>query len=104
MSTKDQMEKKKSKRKHRVYTPEFKLEAAKLAKEIGSSEASKKLSVPLSCIDKWKSGHSMKAVQPAAVKELQAEIKRLQRQLNEEQAINAILKKTAAIFSKDHLK
>lgn len=103
MSTKVIMEANKKKRNHRVYTPEFKLEAARLAKELGSSEASKKLSVPLSCIDKWKGGHSMKATQSPELKALQDENKKLKRQLEQEQLINGILKKTAAIFSKDHL-
>jgi transposase len=100
-----QMDKKqKEKRpKHRVYTPDFKKEAVILAKEIGSAEASRKLSIPLSNIDKWKSGHSMKSVIPVEQKELQDEIKRLKRQLEQSEAINSILKKTAAIFSRDHL-
>ena len=55
---------------YRNYTPEFNVEAARLAKEIGSSEASKKLNVPLSCIDKWKSGHAMKSAVSPELKSL----------------------------------
>ena len=91
------------KRKHKTYSPEFKLEAVRLAKEIGSSEASKKLSVSLSCIDKWKGGHAMKSTLSPELRALQEENKKLKKALEQEQLINAILKKTAAIFSKDHL-
>lgn len=95
-------ERKKSK-KYRTYTPEFKKEAVRLARELGSSEAAKKLGVPLSNIDKWKSGHAMKMVSSPELKELQDENKRLKRRLEQAEAINEILKKTAAIFSKEHL-
>lgn len=99
MSTKV-MKKSKS---YRKYTPEFKVEAVKLAKEIGSGEASKKLNVPPSCIDKWKSGHAMKSAMSPELKALQDENKKLKRELEQEKAINLVLKKTAAIFSRDHL-
>ena len=97
------MKSEKKKRKYRVYKPEFKKEVVAMAREIGSAETSKKLGVPLSNIDKWKNGHAMKMTSTPELKELQDENKRLKRRLEQEQAINEILKKTAAIFSKDHL-
>ncbi len=103
MSAQMSKEQKEQRPKHRIYTAEFKREAATLAKEIGSTEAARKLGIPLSNVDKWRSGHSMKSVIPTEQKELQDEIKRLKRQLEQSEAINSILKKTAAIFSKDHL-
>ena len=64
----------KTKRKYRVYTAEFKKEAVTMAKELGSSETSRKLNIPLANIDKWKSGHSMKMASSPEHKELQDEI------------------------------
>ena len=103
MSTEMNKETKSKGSKNRTYTPEFKIEAATLAKKMGTTAAARKLGVPTSNIDKWRSGHSMKSTISPDVKELQDEIKRLKRQLEQSEAVNAILKKTAAIFSKDHL-
>jgi transposase-like protein len=93
----------KPKRKYRVYTAQFKKEAAAMAKELGSSETARKLNVPLANIDKWKSGHSMKMTSSPEIKELQDEIRKLKRQAEQDAAIIEVLKKTAAIFSKGHL-
>ena len=90
-------------RKHRVYTPEFKKEVVALAKELGTSEASKKLGVPLSNIAKWRSGHAMKSAITPEQRDLHDEIKRLKRQLEQSEAVIEVLKKTAAILSKEHL-
>ena len=93
----------KPKRKYRVYTAEFKKEVVAMAKELGSTEASRKLNVPLGNIDKWKSGHSMKLASSPELKALQDENKKLKRQHEQDQAIIEVLKKTATIFSKEHL-
>ena len=93
----------KPKRKYRVYTAEFKKEAVTMAKELGSSETARKLNVPLGNIDKWKSGHSMKLTSSPELKAVQDENKKLKRQHEQDQAIIEVLKKTAAIFSKEHL-
>lgn len=93
----------KPKRKYRVYTAEFKKEVVAMAKELGSTETSRKLNVPVANIDKWKSGHSMKMATTPEHKELQDEIKKLKRQLDQSEAVIEVLKKTAAIFSKEHL-
>jgi len=103
MSTKTHMEQNKKPRKYRVYSAEFKKEAVELAKELGSAETSRKLGVPLSNIDKWRSGHSMKAAVSPSEKEYLNEIKQLKRELERSHAVIEVLKKTAAIFSKDHL-
>lgn len=103
MCPKAAMKPEKNKRKYRVYTPAFKKEVVAMAKELGSAETSKKLDVPLSNIDKWKTGHSMKMTSTPELKELQDEIKKLKRQHEQDLAIIEVLKKTAAIFSKDHL-
>jgi len=93
----------KKRRQYRVYTPEFKKEVVAMAKELGTAEVSRKLGVPLSNIDKWKSGTAMKMAASPEQKELQDEIKKLKRQLEQSEAVIEVLKKTAAIFSKDHL-
>lgn len=93
----------KIKRKYRVYTAEFKKEVVAMAKELGSAETSRKLNVSLTNIDKWKSGHSMKMASSPEQKELHDEIKKLKRQHEQDLAIIEVLKKTAAIFSKEHL-
>lgn len=91
------------KRQYRVYTPEFKKEVVAMAKELGTSETARKLGVPPSNVDKWKSGTAMKTASSPEQKELQDENKRLKRKLEQSEAIIEVLKKTAAIFSKDHL-
>jgi len=93
----------KKRRQYRVYTPEFKKEVVAMAKELGTAEVSRKLGVPLSNIDKWKSGTAMKMAASPEQKELQDEIKKLKRQLEQSEAVIEVLKTTAAIFSKDHL-
>ena len=45
----------------------------------------------------------MKMAASPEQKELQDEIKKLKRQLEQSEAVIEVLKKTAAIFSKDHL-
>ena len=74
-----------------------------MAKELGTAETARKLGVPVSNVDKWKSGNGVKASTSPEVRALQDENKRLKRQLEQSDAIVEILKKTAAIFSKDHL-
>lgn len=103
MSAKTNMEQNKKLRKNRVYSPEFKKEAVELAKELGSAETSRKLGVPLSNIDKWRAGLQMKMAASPEAKEYLQENKRLKRELEQSHAIIEVLKKTAAIFSKDHL-
>lgn len=103
MCPKSNMKSEKKKRKYRVYTPDFKKEVVAMAKELGSAETSKKLDVPLSNIDKWKNGHSVKLTLTPELKELQDENKKLRRQHDQDLAIIEVLKKTAAIFSKEHL-
>lgn len=102
MCPRSMMKSDKKKRTYRAYTPDFKKEVVAMAKEIGSAETSKKLDVPLSNIDKWKNGHAMKLTLTSELKELQDENKKLRRQHDQDLAIIEVLKKTAAIFSKEH--
>jgi len=91
------------KRQYRTYTAQFKKEVVAMAKELGTAETARKLDVPLSNVDKWRSGTAMKLASSPEQKELQDEIKKLKRQLEQSEAVIEVLKKTAAIFSKDHL-
>jgi transposase-like protein len=41
-------------RKPQTYSPEFKTEAVKMATEVGTSEASRRLGIPLQTLHNWK--------------------------------------------------
>jgi transposase len=91
------------------YTKEFKLEALKLAEELGSvAEATRQLGVPANAIHNWKNKYKFKfekeiAPKAAAISEAE-EIKRLKKENEELKKVNYILKRAAAFFSQDHLK
>lgn len=86
--------------KKRKYTPEFKKEAVKLSYEIGVEDAAIKLGIPVGNVNRWryskKSGVTEKSNDYLS---LQAEVRKLKKQLAEEKEINEILKKTTAYFS-----
>jgi transposase len=90
-------------RKNRIYSTEFKQEAIRLAGELGVTAAARQLGIPMSNVDKWKSGIAIKAATSPRERELLEENKKLKRELERSEAVNEILKKTAAIFSKEHL-
>jgi transposase len=93
------------KRSKRVYTLEFKKQAAKLAIEIGSTRAAKQLGVPVSVVAKWKRDELEKG--PVKGKEkidFETEYKRLLAENTEQKKVISILKSAAAFFSRDHLK
>jgi transposase len=90
---------------HLVYTAEFKLEAVKLAKEVGVAEAARRLDMPTSSIRNWMKSEARSRLtgegnrrQP--VSEAQAEIARLRREVASLKADNEILRKAAAYFAK----
>ena len=92
------------------YTKEFKLQAVKLAEELGSAvQAGKQLGVPDANIYAWKKryeGESVTAVKKVEVKpeDLVKENQRLQQEVIHLKKVNHILKSAAAFFSQDHLK
>ena len=93
------------KRSNRVYTLEFKKQAARLAIEIGATKAAKQLGVPMSVVAKWKKSEVDKGSQPGKEKiNLEAENKRLLAENSEQKKVITILKAAAAFFSQDHLK
>ena len=90
---------------HRVYTAEFKLEAVKLAEEVGVAEAARRLDMPTSSIRNWMKPEARSRLtgdgsrrQP--VGETQAEITRLRREVASLKVDNEILRKAAAYFAK----
>ena len=94
-----------SKRKNRKYSQEYKQEAVELAKKLGLSEASRKLEIPLSNLERWKSGKNSYSIEKSQdIVKLQSEVKRLKKELAEEKAIVEMLKKATAFFSKEREK
>jgi transposase len=91
---------------HRRYTVEFKSEAVRLAREVGVTEAARRLDIPLTSLQNWMkpgyasklegSGHSGKKT----VSDVQAEISRLRREVASLKVDNEILRKAAAYFAK----
>jgi len=97
------MKKKTDETKVKKYTQEFKEQAVELSQKIGTSEASRKLDIPLSNLQRWRSkGHTRNST--SDVLKLQKENKRLKKELEEERMIVDMLKKTTAYFSKETLK
>ena len=89
----------------RVYTPEFRKQAAKLAIDIGATKAAKQLGIPMSVAANWKSAELKKGPQADKTKiDYEAEYKRLQAETAEQKKVIIILKAAAAFFSRDHLK
>jgi len=92
-----------SKMPHRRYTDEFKKEAARLAQEVGVTEAARRLDMPMTSIQNWmKSGQRDTRTQVAGKKvtEEQAELSRLRQEVASLKIDNEILRKAAAYFAK----
>ncbi len=91
------------------YTREFKLEALKLAEQLGSvAEATRQLGLTTNAIHNWKNKYKYSfanQTEPKAVLSAEAEeIKQLKKENEELKKVNYILKRAAAFFSQDHLK
>jgi transposase len=88
----------------RTYDPNFKIDAVKLANEIGSTKAAKELNIPLGTLDGWVSKGKrgeLKGVgaTPKSAIMLAEENKRLQQENRELKRANEILSKAAAFFA-----
>ncbi len=88
------------------YTKEVREEAVNLAKTVGTSEASRRLSIPLKTLANWLrvSGNGKLAEigqQQKPLTEAEAELHRLKRELAEVKMERDLLKKFAAYFAKE---
>jgi transposase len=92
------------------YNQEFKLQAIKLAEDLGSApEAARQLGISDANIYSWRkrySGQSISASKIIEVKpeDLAKQNQRLQQENIQLKKVNHILKAAAAFFSQDHLK
>jgi transposase len=88
---------------HRVYTAEFKMEAVRLAQEVGVTEAARRLDMPMTSIQNWMKSGQLDARTQAMGKKVtqeQAELSRLRREVASLKVDNEILRKAAAYFAK----
>lgn len=88
----------------RTYDINFKQEAIKLAKEIGSTKAAKELNIPSGTMDTWiskaKTGKlTGKAPTPKNAMTLDEENKKRKQENKERKQINEILSKATAFFA-----
>ena len=93
----------------RTYAHEFKIEAVKLAKELGVTKAAKELNIPSGTLDTWiskaKNGTlSGVGTPPRAALALAEENKRLAQENKELKRTNEILSKAAAFFAQSQKK
>jgi transposase len=91
------------------YTKEFKLEALKLAEQLGSvAEATRQLGLTPNSVHNWKAKYKYTFAKDSAARAVASpeaeEIKRLKKENEELKKVNYILKRAAAFFSQDHLK
>ena len=82
----------------RKYSPEFKQDAIKLAENIGVGEATNKLNIALSSLQRWKCQKNIPIEKSQDVVKLQREVKRLKKELTQEKAIVECLKKPQLFF------
>ena len=92
---------------HRDYTIEFKVEAVRLAGEVGVTEAARRLDMPTTSLQNWikpsyagKLAGAGRVSGKKTVTDVQAEIGRLRRELASLKVDNEILRKAAAYFAK----
>lgn len=93
----------------RRYTDDFKHRALALAKDIGISEAARKLGISSGNIYNWQKkllslGKVSKLGASTPVESSDELIRRLQKENSDLKKANIILKSAAAFFSQDHLK
>jgi transposase len=88
---------------HRRYTEEFKMEAVRLAQEVGVTEAARRLDMPMTSIQNWMKSGQRNTRTPSIgkkVTEEQAELSKLRQEIASLKIDNEILRKAAAYFAK----
>lgn len=97
----------KKRRKRRIFSKEFKREAVELIEKIGLSTAAKELDIDEGTLRSWRQKVHNLDVQAGGRKKSYAELEKENRRLTKEigyiKEINKVLKKSTAIFSRDHL-
>jgi len=93
----------------RTYDPKFKIEAVKLAQQIGRTKAAKELNIPIATIDTWirkaKDGEMSGVTPNPQVSLSQAdEIKQLKQEIKELRQTNEILSEATAFFAQHRKK
>ena len=95
---------------NRQYTDEFRVEAVRLSESIGGSQAAKRLGIPDSSLWNWirlrragklKTPDGSSAPLKRSVTEVEAENRRLRRELASTKLDLEIVKKAAAYFAKE---
>ena len=95
--------------KMRRYDMGFKMDAIKLAKEVGATKTAKELDIPQSTLDTWIVKHNRGdydniAVTPKQALSLADENKRLAQEVRELKRVNKILKDASAFFAQSQKK
>lgn len=94
-------------RKRRIFAKEFKSEAVELIEKIGIPRASEELDVDQATLRAWhkkaKAPESSPTDEKKSYAELEKENRRLSKELGYIKEINKVLKKSTAIFSRDHM-
>lgn len=94
-------------KKRRQYSDEFKKEAVRLSEEKGSKAAAKELGIAQPTMSKWRQIYldpkSPSSSGGPSYEELLKEVQKLKKEIGYLNDINEVLKKSTAIFSKDHL-
>ena len=89
-------------KERRKYPLDFKQDALRLSDKVGVVEASDKLNIPLSTLQKWKcKKHKLPVEKSTDILRLQLEVKKLKKELIEKEAIIGMLKKATAFFSRE---
>jgi transposase len=96
---------KKQRRPRRKFTAEFKCEAVELSRKIGIAKASEELNVDGATLRNWrlKEESQGSAVGKRSYADLEKDVRRLTKEIGYLEEINKVLKKSTAIFSKDHM-
>ena len=96
--------------KHNSYTPEYKLEAVRLALTEGISDTARNLGINPNMLGRWKKEHETRAAEArpvftgrgtTALTEQEREIRQLKRDLDIARQERDILKKAVAFFAKE---
>ena len=96
-----------SRRPRRSFSAEFKAEAVELIEKIGIKKASQELDITDSTLRAWRKKIQNPEVQPVegqkSYQQLAKENRRLAKEIGYLKEINKVLKKSTAIFSRDHM-